>query len=70
MFQEGMFGGGPQTGNGFTTPDINQQRSNLTGNPQIQAAAMPSFDIGALNSTAVQNPNIANMVKALKGGMQ
>lgn len=64
----------PQTGpqQQFNTAAMNQQGSTLLGSPPIQAAAAaPSVDSNSLNSTAFQsNPGIANMVKALKGGMQ
>ena len=61
--------GGAQT---FDTPGMAtsvDQSNSLVGAPQIQAAGMPSFDMGSLNSTAIQNPDVMNMIKALKGGM-
>lgn len=63
--------GGPQTGNGFATSAVNQQNNSLLGNPQIQSTAMPMFapNNGA-NTTAPlssSNPNVSNMVQALKG---
>ncbi len=66
--------GGPQTGNEFPTSSIIQQNNQLLGNPQIQSAALlPTSDPGSFNTTAPQssftNPGVANMVKALKGGM-
>lgn len=61
--------GGAQVSDNFNTPATVNQGNNLTGAPQIQAAAAPTFDVGALNSTAIQNPDVVNMVKALKGGM-
>ena len=64
--------GGPQTGNGFTTSAILQQNNSLLGNPQFQNTGMPAMDPGNTNTTAPQssiNPGVANMVKALKGGV-
>lgn len=68
-----QFSGG--TGGGFNTSSVLQQNTSLLGNPQIQSTSMPAFDPGNLgNSTAPQssttNPNVANMVKALKGSAQ
>lgn len=63
--------GGPQTGNQPTTSAILQQNTSLLGNPQIQSAAPPIAPV--INSTApgssTTNPQVAGMVKALKGGM-
>lgn len=62
---------GPQTGNQFTTSAINQQNNSLLGAPQFQ----PTTNVvdGLFNNTAPQssttNPNVAGMVKALKGGV-
>ncbi len=55
------------TGGYNTTSAILNQNNNMLGTPQIQAAAMPTFDPGMLNSTTV-NPDMMNMIKALKGG--
>lgn len=66
MFFQDM--GGPQTGGEFTTTAINQQNNQLLGAPPIQQAAMPQFNPDMLNSSTLQaNPNVANMIKALKG---
>lgn len=66
-----MMNGPQQTIDNFTTPAMNQQSNNLLGQPPIQAAGMPSLDMGALNTTALQStPEVANMIKALKGGAQ
>lgn len=65
--------GGPQTGGQFTTSSILQQNNSLLGNPQGAQAvtSMPMFNPGLGNSTApassTTNPNVANMVAALKG---
>lgn len=66
--------GGLSSG-GFNTTALNQQFNSLLGNPQIKSSSgMPSFDPGMLNMTAPQssatNPNVANMVAALKGDAQ
>ena len=63
------FDGGPQTGNQFTTSAVNQQNTQLLGNPQGNPVQQqPPLDPQALNSTAFQsNPNVTNVVKALKG---
>lgn len=61
--------GNPQLGNSVST--ANQQNVQLLGTPPIQNASMPTIDPGVLNSTAFQaNGNVANMIKALKGGAQ
>jgi hypothetical protein len=67
--------GGLQTGNEFPTSATIQQNTSLLGSPQIQSqtqGAFPTFNTGMLNSTApsssTTNPNVANMVKALRGG--
>lgn len=64
---------GPQTGNGFSPPAALQQNAGLLGNNPIQAASnSPYSSVG--NSTAPQSstsdPNVASMVKALKGSTQ
>lgn len=61
--------GGAQVSDNYSTPATVNQNNSLIGAPQIQTAAAPTFDVGALNSTAIQNPDVVNMVKALKGGM-
>jgi len=58
-----------------TTSAANQQTVGLLGNqPTAPMAAMGVVDGSTLNSTApsssTTNPNVANMVKALKGGAQ
>jgi hypothetical protein len=58
-------------GDGFVTSAVNQQNTSLLGNPQVQSVGMPAFDPSAMNTTAplssFSNPNVANMVQALKG---
>lgn len=64
--------GGPQTGEGFTTSAINQQNNSLLGAPPTAQGLQGelSFDPQVLNSTNLQaNPNVASMLKALKGGV-
>lgn len=55
----------------YNTSAINQQGTSLLGSPPIQNSAMPQqFDPGMLNSTTfAANPGMANMIKALKGGV-
>jgi len=54
------------------TSFMNQQGIQLLGNPQIQAAsAAPVVNPGNFNTTALQStPEVASMIKALKGGAQ
>jgi hypothetical protein len=64
-------GGGPSSGNGFTTSSVIQQNNSLLGNPQFQNGQFPTVDPASLNSTAPQSgapPGVTNMIKALKGG--
>lgn len=49
----------------YNTSAINQQGTTLLGNAPIQNSAMPQMDPAMLNS----NPGMANMIKALKGGV-
>ena len=59
---------GPQTGNQPTTSSINQQNNGLLGNPQIQYAASNPFPMNSTAPTSsTTNPQVANMIKALKG---
>jgi len=66
-----MYGVGAQfpQPNKYTTSSLMQQNNtNLLGNPQFQtAAAIPNFNTTAPGSS-FQSPAIANMIKALKGG--
>lgn len=76
MFPEAQ--SGPQTGNGFTTSAINQQNNSLLGNPQAQSTgtALPTSPIMnstdplsmSVNNGGGANPQMTNMIKALRGG--
>lgn len=71
MFPEAQ--AGPQTGNGYSTSSINQQNNSLLGNPQTQSAGVPLMNPSATNTTdpmSAGNPQMANMIKALRGGIQ
>lgn len=70
MFPQFAPGNGPQIGNGFTTSAMQQQSNSLLGQTPFQPM-MGGADLH--NNTAPQssttNPAVANMVKALKGGV-
>lgn len=59
---------GPQTGNQFTTSAINQQNNGLLGAPQMQFNASNPIPMNSTApSSSTTNPQVANMIKALKG---
>lgn len=74
MFPEAQ--SGPQTGNGFSTSAVNQQNNNLLGNPQAQntGTALPASTIMnttdplSMSPSGGGNPQMQNMIKALRGG--
>lgn len=68
MFPQNGPQNGPQTGTGYNTSSIVSQNNSLLGAPQIQANA---YNPIPMNSTApassTTDPQVANMIKALKG---
>lgn len=56
------------TGQGFNPAALNQQNTSLLGNQQGTPGTGAGFSPDMLNSSQV-NPQLAAMIKALKGGI-